>query len=58
LRLGTKDVGALYHRSLIERCLGNVAASKVFLARVRAIDPYFLLAPPSAARRVVSAGEE
>ena len=54
LRLGTKDVGALYHRSLIERCLGNVATSKAFVARVRRIDPYFLLAPPSA-KRVVSA---
>ncbi len=51
LRLGTKDVGALYHRSLIERCLGNVAASEAFLARVRGIDPYFLLAPPSGTPR-------
>ncbi len=54
LRLGTKDVGALYHRGLIERCLGNVAASEAFFARVRRIDPYFLLAPPSATRRTTS----
>ena len=48
LRLGTKDLGALYHRALIERCLGNRHASEAFLARVRAINRYFLLAPPSA----------
>jgi tetratricopeptide (TPR) repeat protein len=50
LRLGTKDVGALYHRSLIERCLGDRGEAASFLARVQAIDPYFLVAPPSAAR--------
>ena len=57
LRLGTKDVGALYHRSLIERCLGNIAASKAFLARVRAVDPYFLVAPPSPVRHGGTARE-
>ena len=57
LRLGTKDVGALYHRSVIERCLGNDAASEAFLERVRAIDPYFLLAPPSPVRRDALARE-
>lgn len=50
LRLGTKDVGALYHRSLIERCLGNRRAAASFLEQVRSIDPYFLTAPPSAAQ--------
>jgi tetratricopeptide (TPR) repeat protein len=40
LRLGTKDVGALMHRSLIERCLGNEAASEAFRARAFAINPY------------------
>ena len=50
LSLGTKDVGALYHRSLIERCLGNVAESARFLRRVKTIDPYFLAAAPSAKR--------
>ena len=50
LRLGTKDVGALYHRSLIERCLGDVRAAARFLRRVKTIDPYFLAAAPSAKR--------
>ena len=31
------------------------AASEAFVTRVRGIDPYFLLAPPSPERRVVSA---
>ena len=50
LRLGTKDTGAMYHRSLIERCLGNRAAAQAFLARARAINPYFLAGVPAAAR--------
>jgi tetratricopeptide (TPR) repeat protein len=50
LRLGTKDVGAIYHRHLIERCLGDERAAAAFLDRVRAIDPAFLEAPPSAYR--------
>lgn len=50
LRLGTKDVGALYHRHLIERCLGDDRAAARFLECVRSIDPTFLHAPPSAYR--------
>jgi tetratricopeptide (TPR) repeat protein len=50
LRLGTLDVGAMYHRVLIERCLGNEIAAESFLARVRALDPSFLDAPPSSFR--------
>jgi tetratricopeptide (TPR) repeat protein len=50
LRLGTKDTGAIYHRFLIERCLGNEVAAGRFLHRVRSIDPGFLQAPPSAFR--------
>ena len=50
LRLGTKDTGAIYHRFLIERCLGNGAEAKRFLDRVHSIDPSFLATPPSAFR--------
>ena len=50
LRLGTKDIGAIYHRSLIERCLGNTAAAERFLERVRVLDPYFLRVAPSSFR--------
>jgi tetratricopeptide (TPR) repeat protein len=48
LALAATDTGALYHRSLIERCLGNGDASAQFAARVRSLDPTFL--PPSAFR--------
>jgi tetratricopeptide (TPR) repeat protein len=47
LRLGTKDLDALYHRSLIEACLGDEAASRAFLARVRSLNPLYLQAAPS-----------
>ena len=40
LRLGTKDVGALMHRSLIERCLGNEQAARAFRERAFALNPY------------------
>ena len=49
-RLGTLDVDGLYHHSLIERCLGNAAAAARYLARVEALDPGYLDAPPSARR--------
>lgn len=48
LRLGTPDLDALYHRALIERCLGNEKASERYVAKVRSLNPYYLLAPPSA----------
>ena len=47
LRLGTKDLDALYHRSLIEACLGNRQASAAFRTRVERLNPYYLMAPPS-----------
>lgn len=40
LRLGTKDVGALMHRTLIERCLGNERGARAFRARAFAINRY------------------
>src|SRR5215203_2222779 len=50
LRFGTEDLDAIYHRSLIERCLGNESASRRFLARLREINRHYLDAPPSAWR--------
>jgi tetratricopeptide (TPR) repeat protein len=44
LRLGTKDTGAMLHRSLIERCLGNVDAAAEFRERALAANPYALVA--------------
>jgi tetratricopeptide (TPR) repeat protein len=43
LRLGTKDIGALMHRSFIETCLGNDAAAREFRARALEANPYALL---------------
>lgn len=50
LRLGTLDIDGLYHHSLIEACLGNSAAAAEYLERVRALDPVYLDAAPSARR--------
>jgi tetratricopeptide (TPR) repeat protein len=41
LRLGTRDALMHFHRGMIERCLGNRAAARAFLARALAIDPHF-----------------
>ena len=49
-RLGTLDVDGLYHHSLIERCLGNTSAAGRYAARVEALDPAYLDAPPSPRR--------
>ena len=43
LRLGTKDTGALLHRSFIESCLGNDAAAHEFRSKALAVNPYALL---------------
>jgi tetratricopeptide (TPR) repeat protein len=50
LRLGTLDVDGLYHHALIERCLGDVSEARRYEARVEALDPAFLDAPPSSRR--------
>jgi tetratricopeptide (TPR) repeat protein len=48
LTLAPTDTGALYHRSLIEECLGNNKAAVRYASRVRSLDPTFLA--PSAFR--------
>ena len=50
MRLGTKDVDGLFHRSLIERCLGDRPASERYLGRVIALDPQYVRTAPSAER--------
>jgi tetratricopeptide (TPR) repeat protein len=51
LRLGTLDVDAIFHRALIERCLGREAAARSWARRALAVNPYFTRAPD--ARRLV-----
>jgi tetratricopeptide (TPR) repeat protein len=48
LALAPTDTGALAHRSLIERCLGDEPEARRYAARVRALDPTF--AEPSDSR--------
>jgi tetratricopeptide (TPR) repeat protein len=50
LRLAPLDIDVVYHRALIERCLGDDVAAERYVARVRALDPTYLAAPPSAYR--------
>jgi tetratricopeptide (TPR) repeat protein len=47
LRLGTPDLDAIYHRSLIEACLGNEAAAQRFRARLHRLHPLYLRTAPS-----------
>jgi tetratricopeptide (TPR) repeat protein len=44
LRLGTKDWGAMLHRSLIESCLGNRKVARSFRERALAVNRYALAA--------------
>jgi tetratricopeptide (TPR) repeat protein len=41
LRLGTRDAAKLFHRGVIERCLGNRAAARRWFARAHAANPYW-----------------
>jgi tetratricopeptide (TPR) repeat protein len=44
LRLGTKDWGAMIHRSLIESCLGKEGAARAWRERALAVNRYALVA--------------
>jgi tetratricopeptide (TPR) repeat protein len=43
LRLGTRDALMVFHRGMIERCLGNRAGARRFFARALAINQHFSL---------------
>ncbi len=43
LRLGTRDALKLFHRGMIERCLGRPAEARTFFARALSVNPYFSL---------------
>jgi tetratricopeptide (TPR) repeat protein len=53
LRLGTLDALKLFHRGMIERCLGHDSASRVFLRRVLAVNPHFSLVYAPVARKAL-----
>ena len=53
LRLGTRDPLLIFHRGMIERCLGNGAAGDAFLRRALAINPNFSLLWAPVVRRLL-----
>jgi tetratricopeptide (TPR) repeat protein len=53
LRLGTLDAPKLFHRGMIERCLGNRAAARAFLSRALALNPHFSIVWAPVARRAL-----
>lgn len=54
LRFGTKDAQMLFHRGMIERCLGNDEAARLFLERALATNPYFSLINAPVAKEALS----
>ena len=55
LRLGTRDALLLFHRGMIERCLGDASATSSF-RRALAINPHFSFLWASVARKALDAG--
>jgi tetratricopeptide (TPR) repeat protein len=53
LRLGTQDALKLFHRGMIERCLGNRAAGDAFLRRALALNPHFSVLWSPVARKAL-----
>jgi tetratricopeptide (TPR) repeat protein len=51
LRLGTRDATKLFHRGMIERCLGRDAAARPWFRRALALNPHFSLLWAPVARR-------
>jgi tetratricopeptide (TPR) repeat protein len=53
LRLGTRDALKLFHRGMIERCLGHTQAARSFFARALATNPHFSLLYAPVAREAL-----
>jgi tetratricopeptide (TPR) repeat protein len=53
LRLGTQDALKLFHRGMIERCLGNRTAGDAFLQRSLALNPHFSVLWSPVARKAL-----
>jgi tetratricopeptide (TPR) repeat protein len=53
LRLGTLDSTKLFHRGMIERCLGHHGAAHAWLTRALALNPHFSVAWAPVARRAL-----
>jgi tetratricopeptide (TPR) repeat protein len=53
LRLGTRDALKLFHRGMIERCLGHPEAARPFFARALAVNRHFSLLYAPVARKAL-----
>ena len=53
LRLGTRDALLVFHRGMIERCLGHRVESQRWLRRALALNPHFSLLWAPVARRAL-----
>ena len=53
LRLGTRDALKLFHRGMIELCLGRDAAGRSFLRRALGVNPHFSLRYGLVARKAL-----
>ena len=54
LRLGTHDALKLFHRGMIERCLGHDASARAWFVRALRLNPHFSLLWSPVARRYAS----
>jgi tetratricopeptide (TPR) repeat protein len=54
LRLGTQDALKFFHRGMIERCLGDAPAARVWFRRALALNPRFSLLWAPEARRLAA----
>ncbi len=54
LRLGTQDALKLFHRGMIERCLGHPAAARAWFKRALALNPQFSILWAPVARRLAA----
>ena len=52
LRLGTKDALKLFHRGMIERCLGHDADARAWFTRALTLNPHFSVLWAPVARRL------
>src|ERR671937_1366778 len=53
LRLGTRDALLVFHRAMIERCLGRREAAAAFFRRALALNPHFSILWAPVARRAL-----
>jgi tetratricopeptide (TPR) repeat protein len=54
LRLGTLDAAMLFHRGMIERCLGHEAGARPWFRRALRLNPHFSLRWAPVARKALS----